>query len=328
MRRHLASIYRQFLRAGDVVIEFNGEPLAFQEPAVLVAPFFKTPSAPAVEWKRDVSFTLPTGESVSGFVGLREKGSTKEAGLSLYRHDRLIVGSDDETYRPSKIFGGSNSYAWQRLFGELDMDDFQVTHTKDGFLWDDREDQFLSQLRRAIDGEPLPLLQQADGYRARQAAPDMAAAAKAAVNSTVAILPLAAEVIESQVESEASPPIAASAYATGLAISSRKLSIKVRNEMWTVSIDTTSDPAATEWVKIRQRAAGASGARELGILFSISHPFTQRFGGATADDIEGLIRLAVGVALAETTAREAGVSMAGVITKNLNELLSGVLAQP
>lgn len=328
MRRHLASIYRQFLRADDVVIEFNGEPLTFEEPKVLVAPFFRTPDAEPREWKREVSFTLPTGESVSGFVGLREKGSTREAGLSLYRHDRLIVGSDDETYRPSQIFGGSNSYAWQRLFGELDMDDFQVTHTKDGFLWEDREELFLHELKKAIDAPPLPLLQQAEGYRARKAAADLAEAAKAAAKSTAAVLPEIAPTIESQraAQPDAKPP--APSYGADITHSSKKLMLKIAGEAWVVSIDTTNDPAATEWVKIRDRPKKVGESREIGILFSVSHPFTQRYAGASPEQIEGLLRVAVGLAIAETTAREAGVQMAGVVTRNLNELLSGVLAQP
>ena len=326
MRRHLASMYRQFLRDGDVIIEFNGQPLAFEDPKVLVAPFYKDPNGAAREWRKEISFRLETGERVSGFVAVREKGATKEAGLSLYRHRRLIVGSDDDAYRPPEIFGGSNSFSYQRVFGELDLDDFSVTHTKDGFLWEDREDALLSSLRKHLDSPPLPILQQAEGYRARKAPLDLTAAAGKAAASAAAALSPAQSVIEAQVSAAADEAPPQATYGATPVATSKSLVLAVRGELWHVSVETTDDPAATDWVRIRQRSA-AGERRELGILFSVSHPFTQRFGGATAEDLEGLVRVAVGLAIAETTAREAGVKMAGVVLKNLNELLSGVLSR-
>lgn len=326
MRRHLASMYRQFLRTGDVVIEFNGEVLEFEEPKILVAPHYKDPDGLPREWRKDLNFKLSTGERISGFVGLRDKGSTREAGLSLYRHGRLIVGSDDETFRPPEIFGGSNSYSYQRIFGELAMDDFDVSHTKDGFIWEDSEDELLKLLRKQIDAAPMHLVQQAEGYRARKARPDLGAAATKAASNTAAILSAAQTTIESQVASAPKAVDPKSSYGGAVVSSTKSRVLVIKGQEWRVSIETTSDPAATEWVKIRE-SKKAGKARELGILFSTSHPFTQQFGGATAEDIEGLVRVAVGLAIAETTAREAGVKMAGVVLKHLNELLGGVLAQ-
>jgi len=326
MRRHLASMYRQFLRGGDVIIEFNGEPLSYNQPPVLVEPFYNDPNGPRHTWRKDVDFRLSTGERVTGFVGIREKGSTKEAGLSLYRHGRLIMGSDDETYRPPEIFGGSNSFSYQRVFGELDLDGFRVSHTKDGFLWQDREDEFLGILRQHLDCPPLRLLQQAEGYRARKAPADMSAAATQAAAFTAAVLPQAQAVIESQATEVAREVPLPSTYGAETITSSETLVLMIKNEEWQVSIETTADPAATEWLKVRQRRT-IGDVRELGILFSVSHPFTQRFGGATAEDIQGLLRVAVGLAIAETTAREAGVGMAGVVLRHLNGLLRDVLAR-
>lgn len=324
MRRHLASMYRQFLRNKDVVIEFNGVPLAFDEPKILVAPYYKDPEGDPKAWRKDIAFSLSSGEGVSGFVAIREKGATREAGLSLYRHHRLIVGSDDDSYRPSQIFGSSNSFSSQRLFGELELDGFAVSHTKDGFIWEDREDEFLRLLRKEIDAPDLPLIQQAEGFRARRAAPDLGAAADKAVATTAAILPQAKAVIETQVSEHPTAEPPPTTYGSSLVASTKSLVLVIKGETWTVSIDTTTDPAATEWLKIKERRKSGK-SRELGILISISHPFTQRFGGITSGDIEGLVRVAVGLAIAETTAREAGVEMAGVVMKHLNELLGGVL---
>lgn len=47
----------------------------------------------------------------------------------------MIVGGSEKNYRPSELFGDANSYAWQRMYGELHMDNWPVTQAKDGFDW-------------------------------------------------------------------------------------------------------------------------------------------------------------------------------------------------
>lgn len=326
MRSHLASMYRNFIRNGDVVIEFNGDVIAYEEPHILHAPLFSEPNGPSRVWRKEIDFSLPTGESITGFVGLRERGSVTHAGLALFRHGRLIMGSDDESYRPSEVFGGSNSYAYQRVFGELHLDEFDVSHTKDAFIWGDKETVLLKELRKAIDSKPLPMLKQAEGYRARKASKNMVDAAEKAVASTATAVSKSGEVVAEQtsasVKSEALPKSLPAQEHTGR----RSLTLDIRGQQWVVAIDLTTDPAATQWVQIMDKP-GPKGRRELGIRMSLSHPFTQRFGGANAEQIEGLVRLAAGVAIAEITAREAGVKEAGTIRRNLNELLLDALSK-
>ncbi|ARU91865.1 hypothetical protein SCLARK_001332 [Spiroplasma clarkii] len=70
-------------------------------------------------------------------VGIRDKGSRSESGFTLFRRNRAIVGGYDNNYRPKEIFGDSGSFAYQRMYGEIDLDDFPVNQAKDGFSWDD-----------------------------------------------------------------------------------------------------------------------------------------------------------------------------------------------
>ena len=72
----------------------------------------------------------------------------------------------------------------------------------------------------------------------------------------------------------------------------------------------------------------AEGRRCIGVRMSLAHPFMDRFGGTDAASIEPLLRLAAAIGLAETAARDAGVSMAGTFRKNINELLRDALSQP
>ena len=100
----------------------------------------------------------------------------------------VIQGSGDEGYRPAYIFGSSNSYRYQRLFGEFHLDGFEVSHTKDGFRWDDNEQPFLALLREHLDTEELPLLKQAEGYRVRVASAQLRTSARQAVANTAQAL--------------------------------------------------------------------------------------------------------------------------------------------
>lgn len=127
----LSSIYREDLRTGLVKIYYNGSLLQFKEVPVYTDEQSKT-------WKKDIAFTVKHEDkelSVSGFIAIRIPGSVKDAGLTLIRRGRVIVGGSEKNYRPSELFGDANSYAWQRMYGELHMDNWPVTQAKDGFDW-------------------------------------------------------------------------------------------------------------------------------------------------------------------------------------------------
>ena len=140
----LASIYRVDLRTGDIKIFYNGEQLEFEE----VEPY---KDKTGKEWKKDVEFTIPyRGEQlhVKGFVAIRIPGSVRNAGLTLLRRGRVIVGGPEKNYRPSEVFGPSNLYTYQRMYGELEMDDWPVTQAKDALDWsnEDLESKFIDKL--------------------------------------------------------------------------------------------------------------------------------------------------------------------------------------
>ena len=188
IKQHLCGIYRVFLREGVLELEFDGESLRFAEVRTLRAPHYKRLDAEAVAWRKEIDFDFGGDLRAIGFAALRETASTSEAGFALFRRNRLIVGSADDGYRPEAIFGKSNSFRYQRLFGELHLEGFEVTHTKDGFRWDEHEDVFLELLREELDKPPLPLLQQAEGYRAKPKPADLKPAAELATRRTAEVI--------------------------------------------------------------------------------------------------------------------------------------------
>ena len=328
LKEHLTDIYRAFISDGLLELHFNGEALTYREPKVLRAPYFRNKEGPEVIWRKDISFDFGEGLSAYGFAALREKASTTKAGFSLFRRGRVIQGSGDEGYRPALIFGHSNSYRYQRLFGELHLDGFEVSHTKDGFRWDENEQPFLELLREYLDSEDMPLLKQAEGYRVREPVVRLRTVARQAVNNTTQVmenrlpqtLPTVAD----------TPPVDTPEGELPQAprLAGREFNIRFRDKDWSINVELTNDPSESQWLAISDTAETRSKPRRLSIRVSMSHPFMVRFAQTNTEDVEGLLRVAAAIALAEVLARSAGVRNAGTVRRNMNDILKDALSEP
>lgn len=179
IKRHLGEIYRGYLRSKlvDIRIYRTGENendpesiVTFEEMRPLVAKA-AYPNGPKgeVTWKKDFTIKLSGGQTVTGTAMVLEKGSTPKAGLYLFRRKRLIIGAS-ESYRPFEIFGRSTTFPYQRIYGELHLEGFEVTHTKDDIIWGsngDDEENFIKEVKKAIQEGGMDLLMQAVNFRAK-----------------------------------------------------------------------------------------------------------------------------------------------------------------
>lgn len=164
IRRHLSSIYRKFIRSGEVDIIINGETLNSPSYDILNAPYHKTPDGEDVLWRKDIDFELGSYKA-KGFIAILKNIQNNANGLVLLRRGRVIVGGGEERYFPSVIFGPSGNFRYKRLFGELELEGFEVTFNKNGFR--DEEDLvvFMEALRDELKYPHFNLLSQADNYR-------------------------------------------------------------------------------------------------------------------------------------------------------------------
>ena len=330
IKEHLASIYRIFIREGVLNLTFDGELLAYSEPRILKAPYYKKPQGGSVPWHKEIDFDFGSGQKAKGFAALRETASTTHAGFALFRRNRLIQGSCDEGYRPESIFGRPNSYRYQRLFGELHLEGFDISHTKDGFRWEEHEDVFLSLLKEFLDQEPLPLLAQAEGFRARPKRSAIKQAAEQAVSETAeAVATKGAEAMDTA-STEASAkeqPLAKAQRSAHLVARQVVKEVEWRSKRWRITIDLTDDPGIGDWLTLTGDLESEARG-QIGIRLSLAHPFMERFEGSSGESIEALLRVAVAIALSEVAATATGVKRASIIRRSVNELLRDCFSSP
>lgn len=131
IREFLRSMYREDFRGQVLTLEWQGTPLTWEE----VTEKLLT-SRDGSRYKKDFEFQVD-GKRVHGWVGILAQGSRETAGFSIIHCGRMIRGYPD-SWRPTSLYGqlqGSNDLVNQRLIGEVHLDDFEVSHTKDDILW-------------------------------------------------------------------------------------------------------------------------------------------------------------------------------------------------
>ncbi len=337
IKEHLASIYRVFLRDNRMTLRFNNEPLNYTTAPILKAQKYTTPGVPAqrddlspIEWRKEISLDFGKGQRVTGFAALRETGSTPFAGFALFRRDRLIEGSHDETYRPSFIFRQTNSYPYQRLFGELHVEGFEVSHTKDGFRWEEYEDVFLECLKEQLEADPLNLLAQAENYRALPSKKSIEARATAATDSVANyiekdVTPL---LVEAQSNPKQAPPMPQTLVPSALQSSEKTVSVNDGVWDWVISLRTSVDPAREDWVSMALQdsvSGDLDNTRRLVVELSLVHPFSSEFLGAQNENVELFLRIATAVCISLVLSADHAVIAPELALYHFNDLMRGAL---
>lgn len=169
IRKHLASIYTKYLREKTVEIVVNDEQLEYTELKVLEAPHYTNPDGAPIVWRKDICWEHPLGDkmySVKGFIAVLETMSTSENnGFLLFRRGRVIGSSYDDRYRPKVLCGQEGSPQYKRIFGELYLEGFDVSFTKNSFQEDDDFSMFIELLKEdLIKDKSLDIFGQAQNY--------------------------------------------------------------------------------------------------------------------------------------------------------------------
>ncbi|WP_186814546.1 ATP-binding protein [Actinotalea fermentans] len=338
IKEHLASIYRTFLRSGDVVITYNGAPLVYEEHPVLVAPYYADPSGEPSRWIKEVRLDLESGRRVTGWVAVRETGKQREAGLALVYRGKVVSGAGEDLYKPSLIFGSGNSFESQRLLGELDMSDFAVTYTKDNLVWFDEEDDVILGLKKILESEPIPILKQAQGYRARKPEETPQAQLDALADRTSHLLRAAGDIgslwrssdevwpsgdVNLELDEE---PESLTDRDSEEPLVDRDLELLHDGVTWTARLELVDEPALGDWITVRRNLEYASPV--VSVKVNQAHPFMRAFCEMPAQELEPVWRVAIAVGLAQEVARSRGAKFPNYVTQAVNALVRVLAAQP
>ena len=326
IKNHIAEMYRKFLVSGQVEIYFKTsssgkkEKLEYKMPEVMNAPYYRdiedhVKKPKKILWKSNVDIKIDKKRRVTGFVALREKGNASQAGFSLFRRNRLIMGTGDEKYRPHKIFRAPNSFTYQRLFGDLDFHEFDVSHTKDGFMWTPAEEElFLSKLITSLNSATKPILVQAEKFRVKKNVPPKIKENKLAVEDAIRKASDAAEIISKIKPSEVQP--AESPIRIRQASQKSERVIEFNGEKYKVAIVADFDSNHEDWYRLTQNN------KSIQIIMNMQHQFTIGYLGDVPEEQEGLYLLLMYMGLAEIYFENRGNSQPiGMIRHTINKIL-------
>lgn len=163
--KHLGSIYTRFIRNNILELRVNGEVVEDVTLKPLVAPYWKTPEEKPITWKKDILFEAGAYK-VKGFIGILNKMSTNtDNGFLLFRRNKVIGTSYDTKYRPKKLCGDVGSPRYKRIYGELELEGFSVSFTKNSFTQDGDLDVFIEMLADSLlKDKAFKIFEQAQRY--------------------------------------------------------------------------------------------------------------------------------------------------------------------
>jgi hypothetical protein len=333
IKEHISSIYRILIKDGLVRIRLTTggrtEELEYQEPPLLEAPYFRTPTGPTLQWRKEFLVDLHD-RSVSGWAGIMRTGSHVHAGFSVFRRRRLVEGSIGETYKPGLIFGAPNSFASLRVRGEIFVEGFDVTHTKDGIQWHGYEDEVLESIRRQINEPGLPILEQADGYRVRKIAASLEQDfGTDALTSTAAALsmPGAAEVLRHGTAGDVVQESQSAPLASTSVLQHREFRIQVTRDAkpWTIHLELVNAPGSPFY---ETSIVVQEGADVVSVRINLEHEFSIAYINNNEAVLQPMLRLVAALALGEKIARDSGLKNPGVVRLNANEILRVIASDP
>lgn len=337
VKRHLASIYRDFFRKGVLDLYINGEKLAYRTPVILNTPYYESHDGDSIKWKQEVDFDFGDDHNggqlrAKGFVAIMETMSVKDSGFALFRRGRVIEGSadNDEGFRPPTLSGSLGSHRYKRLFGELHLEGFKVSHTKDGFQWDDNMEVFLEILKEELESEnSIPILKQADKYRVRESAKNYQKVSKKVVDNTTEkiknnisqdVQNVTTKPIPHRVEEPLLKEVFKSYH--------KKFPLNISNIDYMVHIELSYDETIDELIQVGDHLIPERTLyyKNIGVRLSLIHPFMIEFAGDEHKVIEPLLRMVVALGLSEIIVKKSGAPITE-LRNNMNELLLGSLSK-
>lgn len=146
LRKRLVEIYRNDLLEGKLEVIINNVPLQAEEPELRIN---EDTGSDYLSIFED-SFEFNGVEyNYEGWIGILKTGNNDDAGFTLMQYGRGIMMH----YRPTELFGKSNSFQHQRIVGEINLDEakWKISFNKNNFVWEDGlEKAFIESLKKNV----------------------------------------------------------------------------------------------------------------------------------------------------------------------------------
>lgn len=345
VRSYLRSMYRDFLRTGELILMINGEVQEVTTTNWLKQPYWPTDRGPIddkiIEWIKD--FEIELNEShvpdhtnaedkpprVRGWVGILDKGATKKAGLALVWRRKVVQGggnlaeSPDDLYRPGTIFGGSNSFERQRVIGELDVSELKVTSFKDAVVWKQgQEEELLKKIKLELNSGSNPLLKMAKNFRAVENSKDANTKIEETVDEVVesAIRALidknSEEGIGIDFELNTKDEVPEPDRTNKTSVYQKVLTL-IPQFKSNIVLELKSQGDDLSWLRVKQ----SIDQKKWTVTVNRDHPFMQSFTVADPDSLDPVLRIALAIAIAEIQGLSSGYESAGFMRLAINDLL-------
>ncbi|MEY2702294.1 MAG: hypothetical protein RLY43_927 [Bacteroidota bacterium] len=329
IRRHLASIYRYFIRNKDIILLVNGETLNAPEYEILRAPFYSNPNGDAFYWKKEIDFEFDKYKA-KGFIGILNTITKNANGLVLLRRGRVIVGGEDDRAFPPLIFGSPGNFRYKRLFGEIELEGFDVSFNKNKFIGEKEKDlnAFLGLLKDELKDPEFNLFSQADNYRVKSKEDNQKIAQKIAKSNKNVVNHINLTAKTNKVENALNDPNVD--YNQTNVVGERALetleqgTFKLDDQIYRFSIDLVAEENNNSLYSVSQPSRVENGEKVQTLIckINLSHPFFIRFEQfKNANDYEPIMAIFKSFALAEFISTKKSIQYPSEMRTYFNEYI-------
>lgn len=325
IRRHLSSFYRKFIRNDDVRILVNGEHLHYPDYEILEAPYYKNSESTDILWKKEINFEL--GEyKAKGFVAILKTMQQAANGIALLRRGRII----EEKYFPSVLCGQVGSPRYKRIFGEIELEGFDVSFNKNKFRDEENLYAFMEALKDELTATEFDLYGQAEYYRqrAKEETTKIAKGITTTLKKETKPRELAKKVQEAEIKSQdtLSATHSESSIQNAKPLDSHSDSFTLNGIDYTLRVDlvndTTTDKLYSVALEESKTLFDTANSKIIICKINLAHPFFTRFDQfKKADNYQPIIAIFKSLALAEIMAPNRGTTNASNIRLLFNNYL-------
>lgn len=160
----LSSIYRVSFRNGEFELYLQGNKITFEDYPVLEMPYVHNPEGGPIYWKKEVEAVIGPYKA-KGFIGILRDIKQGRNGFVILRRGRVVVGTESEHRFFPHFMGSPGTFRYKRIFGEIEVEGFNVSFNKNDIADRENLDALLDVLRDQIKSPDFDMLKQADDYR-------------------------------------------------------------------------------------------------------------------------------------------------------------------